>query len=232
MKIRKINQSAGVVANVVNDLNSTSEIDALSAAAGKELNDKIMLIYTEADGLKLIAKDLYIKNSIGDYVSLDRISQMSYHEDLTTYNMARNRYYVLGNFLGSSKYTEATFYVSNCYNYGNPYPLILTYSNNSTSPIRVKELAPSPISNLTVSYLMKFMVFEGDVTGRRFLVVKTGPYGDQATIKLLSFASFNQHDNNLYFDTEEELKAYMIEHAGSKDTIMNTVASVQDYYDE
>lgn len=41
MKIKKISQSAGVVADVVNNLNSDSTIDALSAAAGKELNEKI-----------------------------------------------------------------------------------------------------------------------------------------------------------------------------------------------
>ena len=37
MKIRKTSQSAGVVANIVNNLNSDSAIDALSAAAGKEI---------------------------------------------------------------------------------------------------------------------------------------------------------------------------------------------------
>ena len=41
MKIRKINQSAGVVANVTSSLDSTSEVDALSASAGKELKDLI-----------------------------------------------------------------------------------------------------------------------------------------------------------------------------------------------
>lgn len=42
MKIKKINQSAGVIANIVNSLDSNSTIDALSAAAGKELNEKIL----------------------------------------------------------------------------------------------------------------------------------------------------------------------------------------------
>ena len=41
MKNRKINQSAGVVANVVDSLDSTSAIDALSANQGKILNEKI-----------------------------------------------------------------------------------------------------------------------------------------------------------------------------------------------
>lgn len=40
MKIKKINQSAGVVANVTNSLNSDSSIDALSAAAGKKLKEE------------------------------------------------------------------------------------------------------------------------------------------------------------------------------------------------
>lgn len=39
MKIKKVNQSAGVIANVVNNLTSDSEIDALSAAAGKKLRE-------------------------------------------------------------------------------------------------------------------------------------------------------------------------------------------------
>ena len=41
MKIKKVQQSAGVTANVVNSLDSNSTIDALSAAAGKELNEKV-----------------------------------------------------------------------------------------------------------------------------------------------------------------------------------------------
>ena len=40
MKIKKISQSAGVIADVVNSLDSNSAINALSAAAGKELNRK------------------------------------------------------------------------------------------------------------------------------------------------------------------------------------------------
>lgn len=39
MKIKKINQSAGIVANVINSLDSNSSIDALSAAAGKSLRE-------------------------------------------------------------------------------------------------------------------------------------------------------------------------------------------------
>lgn len=41
MKIKKISQSAGVVANVVNSLDSNSSIEALSANQGKILNEKI-----------------------------------------------------------------------------------------------------------------------------------------------------------------------------------------------
>lgn len=41
MKIKKIAQSAGVVATVVDNLESTSTVDALSAKQGKILNDKI-----------------------------------------------------------------------------------------------------------------------------------------------------------------------------------------------
>lgn len=41
MKIKKISQSAGIVADVVNSLDSDSAVNALSAAAGKELNEKI-----------------------------------------------------------------------------------------------------------------------------------------------------------------------------------------------
>ena len=41
MKIKKVDQSAGVVANVVDNLNSNSAIDALSAKMGKELSNKI-----------------------------------------------------------------------------------------------------------------------------------------------------------------------------------------------
>ena len=42
MKIKKISQSAGVIADVVNSLDSNSSTDALSAAAGKELNSVIV----------------------------------------------------------------------------------------------------------------------------------------------------------------------------------------------
>lgn len=41
MKIRKTNQSAGIVGNVVDNLNSTSTLDALSANQGKVLNEKL-----------------------------------------------------------------------------------------------------------------------------------------------------------------------------------------------
>lgn len=41
MKIKKIAQSAGVVATVVDNLESTCAVDALSAKQGKLLNDKI-----------------------------------------------------------------------------------------------------------------------------------------------------------------------------------------------
>lgn len=44
MKIKKINQSAGVIADVVNSLDSNSSIDALSANMGKQLNEKIEAI--------------------------------------------------------------------------------------------------------------------------------------------------------------------------------------------
>ena len=37
MKIKKTAQSAGIIGNVINNLNSDSKTDALSAAAGKEL---------------------------------------------------------------------------------------------------------------------------------------------------------------------------------------------------
>lgn len=44
MKIKKISQSAGIVANVVNSLNSDSSVDALSAAAGKQLRKDYSVI--------------------------------------------------------------------------------------------------------------------------------------------------------------------------------------------
>lgn len=46
MKIKKIAQTPGLVATVVDNLNSTSEIDALSAKQGKALNDKLNNINT------------------------------------------------------------------------------------------------------------------------------------------------------------------------------------------
>lgn len=41
MKIKKISQSAGVIANVIDSLESSSSIDALSANKGKELQEQI-----------------------------------------------------------------------------------------------------------------------------------------------------------------------------------------------
>lgn len=41
MKIKKISQSAGLIADVTNSLESNSSTDALSAAAGKELKEQI-----------------------------------------------------------------------------------------------------------------------------------------------------------------------------------------------
>lgn len=46
MKIRKIAQTPGLVATVVDNLVSTSSIDALSANQGKVLNDKINILST------------------------------------------------------------------------------------------------------------------------------------------------------------------------------------------
>lgn len=40
MRIKKINQSAGIIGNVVDNLSSTSSIDALSANQGKIINEK------------------------------------------------------------------------------------------------------------------------------------------------------------------------------------------------
>lgn len=47
MKIKKISQSAGVIADVVNSLDSNSSTDALSANQGKALNEKIGVIRVE-----------------------------------------------------------------------------------------------------------------------------------------------------------------------------------------
>lgn len=49
MKIRKVAQSAGLVANVVDKLTSTSKSDALSANQGKVLDEKITANKTDAD---------------------------------------------------------------------------------------------------------------------------------------------------------------------------------------
>lgn len=50
MKIKKINQSAGVIGNVVDNLNSTSALDALSAKQGKELKTMIENINIDNSG--------------------------------------------------------------------------------------------------------------------------------------------------------------------------------------
>lgn len=60
MKIKKINQSAGVVANVVDNLNSTTALDALSANQGKILNEKIEENKLELDKFNYIGGHNFI----------------------------------------------------------------------------------------------------------------------------------------------------------------------------
>ncbi len=66
MKIKKIAQSAGVVATVVDNLESDSATDALSAKQGKELNEKITNLgiiaglFTPADGITIVSGNYII----------------------------------------------------------------------------------------------------------------------------------------------------------------------------
>lgn len=59
MRIRKIKQGAGVTATVIDDLNSDSAIDALSAKQGKMLNEKIS---NDIDGVKTYCEELINKS--------------------------------------------------------------------------------------------------------------------------------------------------------------------------
>ena len=61
MKIKKINQSAGVVASVVNSLTSDSTTDALSAKQGKELKNLIDNIEVVGGGLDSLPINTIIK---------------------------------------------------------------------------------------------------------------------------------------------------------------------------
>lgn len=65
MRIRKVNQTPGVVATVVDNLNSDSAVDALSAKQGKTLNERTPVISTtepttdEQIWIKKTSKNLY-----------------------------------------------------------------------------------------------------------------------------------------------------------------------------
>ena len=69
--IIKAKQSAGVVATVVNSLESTSATDALSAKQGKALNDKIMpTVLYMADG-NTVKSDIPLNDDVNNYDYLD-----------------------------------------------------------------------------------------------------------------------------------------------------------------
>lgn len=63
MKIKKINQSAGVIANVIDSLESNSSIDALSANKGKELQERINEVYNTSNYI------LGTPNAIGQWIN-------------------------------------------------------------------------------------------------------------------------------------------------------------------
>ena len=74
MKIKKIAQTPGVVATVVDNLNSISTTDALSANQGKILNDKF--IYSTQEkiiGKWVDGKPIYQKTIIGFFTDGDVI---------------------------------------------------------------------------------------------------------------------------------------------------------------
>lgn len=69
--IIKAKQSAGVVATVVDSLESTSATDALSAKQGKALNDKIMpTVLYMADG-NTVKSDITLNDNVSNYNYLD-----------------------------------------------------------------------------------------------------------------------------------------------------------------
>lgn len=69
--IIKVKQSAGVVATVVDSLESTSATDALSAKQGKALNDKIMpTVLYMADG-NTVKSDIPLNDNVNNYDYLD-----------------------------------------------------------------------------------------------------------------------------------------------------------------
>lgn len=69
--IIKAKQSAGVVATVVDSLESTSATDALSAKQGKALNDKIMpTVLYMADG-NTVKSDIPLNDNVNNYDYLD-----------------------------------------------------------------------------------------------------------------------------------------------------------------
>lgn len=85
MKIKKISQSAGVIANVVDSLESNSSVDALSAAMGKELQNNINSVdNTVETRAKEIANEAL--NKVGLYGQCKAITGKDLNTDLAHFS--------------------------------------------------------------------------------------------------------------------------------------------------
>lgn len=86
MKIKKISQSAGVVADVTSSLNSDSTVNALSAAAGKELDNKIdnLIIPSVEDSLTSNATDMALSANQGYILDRTKTNQLMRQKTLNT----------------------------------------------------------------------------------------------------------------------------------------------------
>ena len=126
MKIKKIAQSAGVVATVVDNLESTSTVDALSAKQGKLLNDKIttnstysteeQVIGTWIDGKPIYRKTIpFTTATVGKHSIKHGISNLDTVVDAK----------------GTSKGSAGTFYV---------FPMSCAVDNVSAYSISIQDI--------------------------------------------------------------------------------------------
>lgn len=157
MKIKKISQSAGVVADVVNSLDSDNAVNALSAAAGKELNNKIEArgVYSEAEqeigtfmGKTLYRRVIHMGNDSGSL----RMVESDEFADLYTYKgdgryefhfypiKIETTYYIFYPEYNQSCWTSgpSTYYEESISDYLTTMPNVQFYKEHPTSSVELK----------------------------------------------------------------------------------------------